>query len=355
MKKRLLKKRSKKVGLAPGTLIFVGRQKVDTASITVLDYDKKTFTETQPKTLDECLTYKKGKTTTWINVDGIHDSETIQAIGKAFGIHQLVLEDIMNTDQRPKIEEFNNYLFIILKMLYISEESQEFTLEQVSLILGDNYVISFQEKPEDTFGAVRERIRGASGRIRESSSDYLVNALIDAIVDNYFSVLERFGDKIEILEETLLKDPNEAAMKEIYHYKREMILIRKAIWPLREVISTLQKTGSFLVREETKIYLRDIHDHTVQIMDIIESFREILSSMMDIYLSTISNRMNAVMKILTIFAVIFIPLTFIVGVYGMNFENMPELKWAWGYPTVWGVMIVVTITMVGYFKRKNWL
>jgi len=286
---------------------------------------------------------------------GLHEVEIIEKLGKQFELHSLILEDILHTEQRPKYEDFDKYIFIVLGMLSFNEEIQAVESEQVSLILGANFVISFQERTGDVFEPIRDRIRNAKGRIRKMGPDYLAYALTDAIVDSYFAILEKVGEKIESMEEELVSDPTEKTLHQIHTMKREMISLRRSVWPLREVISGMQKSESSVIKELTEIYLRDVYDHTIQIIDTIESFRDMVSGMLDIYLSSISNKMNAVMKVLTIIATIFIPLTFVAGIYGMNFEHMPELKWKWAYPGVWVVMLVITGIMLTYFRRKKWL
>ncbi|MGB3477866.1 MAG: magnesium/cobalt transporter CorA [bacterium] len=350
-----IKKRSKKKGLAPGTLVYVGEQKTDRVRISLIDYNETEFQEKEVKKIEECFPFKDKPSVTWINIDGLHDIDLIEKIGKHFGLHPLILEDILNTEQRPKIEDFEKYMFIVLKMIYYNEKENETKAEQVSLILGTNFVISFQEKPGDVFDPLRERIKKAKGRIRKAEADYLLYSLLDSIIDSYFSVLEKFGDRIENLEEMVVTEPKPGSLKAIHELKREMIYLRKSVWPLREVINNFGKAESPLVHKSTNIYLRDIYDHTIQIIDTIETFRDMLSGMHDTYLSSISNRMNEIMKVLTIFAAIFIPLTFIAGVYGMNFQFMPELSWRWGYFGVWGVILAVGLSMLFYFKRKKWL
>jgi len=288
-------------------------------------------------------------------LDGIHQLDNIEKIGEHFKIHPLVLEDIMNTGQRPKMEDFNDYLFIVLKMLSYDEEENETKTEQVSLILSSKFVISFQESEGDVFDPVRERIRSDRGRIRKMGVDYLAYSLIDAIVDNYFMVLEKIGEKIEDIEDELVKNPTPEVLHTIHRLKRELIFLRKSVWPLREVISRLERWESPLIDKSIDIYLRDVYDHTIQVIDALETFRDMLSGMLDIYLSSISNRMNEVMKVLTIIATIFIPLTLISSIYGMNFKYMPELDWFWGYPLVYTVMLAVSAVMLIYFRRKKWL
>jgi len=350
-----IKKASKKAGLPPGTLVHVGEKKTERTRITIIDYDEAQFQEKEAKTIEESFPFKDKPTVTWINIDGIHEVDIVEKIGKHFGMHPLILEDIVNTGQRPKMEDFDDYIFVVLKMLYYDERENRINAEQVSLILGSNFVISFQEEAGDVFNPIRERIRNAKGRIRKMGADYLAYALIDAIVDNYFIILEKIGESIEDMEEELVTNPTPETLQAIHNMKREMIFLRKSVWPLRELVSGLERAESSLIHESTGIYLRDVYDHTIQVIDTIETFRDMISGMLDIYLSSISNKMNEVMKVLTIFAALFIPLTFVAGVYGMNFEFMPELKVRWGYFVVLSLMIAVGAVMIFYFKRKKWL
>lgn len=353
---RQLKGRSKKVGLPPGSLIHIGDRLTDKIKITVFDYDEAHLDEKEINIVGDCRQFKDSPTVTWIHISGIHDIEVLKELGTLFGLHPLTMEDILNTDQRPKMDDFCEYIYIVLKA-FTNHESQnsEFTSEQISIILGPTFVLSFQEKETDLFKSVRERIRAGKGRLRKSGADYLAYALIDTIVDNYFAVLEQFGEKIELLEESLVKNPSTQTLQAIQHLKREMIFLRKSVWPLRETISGLERTECHLMHESTDIYLKDIYDHTIQVIDTIETFRDTLSGILDIYLSSISNRMNEIMKVLTIIATIFMPLTFMAGVYGMNFKYMPELEWHWGYFFIWGIMIAIAISMLVYFRKKRWL
>ncbi|MCP8306545.1 MAG: magnesium/cobalt transporter CorA [archaeon] len=353
--KKIFKKRSKKTGLPPGTLIHIGEKKIEKARITIIDYDEAQFQEKEAKKVEECFPYKDQPTVTWINVDGIHDVEIIEKIGNHFNLHPLLLEDILNTEQRPKMEDFEDYVFFVLKMLYYDEKENKIKVEQISLVLASNFVISFQESEGDVFNPVRERIRNGKGRIRKMGADYLAYALIDAIVDNYFIILEKLGEKIEDIEDELVTHPTSETLHAIHKLKREMIFLRKSVWPLREVVSKLERGESSLIKETTVIYLRDVYDHTIQVIDTIETFRDMLSGMLDMYLSSISNRMNEVMKVLTVIATIFIPLTLIASIYGMNFAYMPELESPWSYPMVLVGMFITGVLMLIYFKRKKWL
>jgi magnesium transporter len=353
---RPIKKRSQKAGLPPGTPIHIGERQSEKTRITLIGYNEQLIEEkeiTQPK---ECVLLKNNSTVTWVNVTGLHQVEVLEELNGCFSLHPLVLEDILNTDQRPKMEDYGGYLYIVLKALFLGKgPGDEVESEQISLILGENFVLSFQEKEGPLFTPIRDRLRNNKGRIRKMGADYLVHAILDAIIDHYFVVLEKLGEQIEFLEEEVVTKPRPATLQATHHLKREMIFLRKAVWPLREVIGSLERGESSLIQESTILYLRDIYDHTIQVIDNIETFRDMLSGMMDIYLSSISNRMNEVMKVLTIIATLFIPLTFIVGLYGMNFKYMPELEWPWGYPLVLILMLAVTIFMMIYFRRKKWI
>ncbi len=344
---------SVKAGMAPGALVHVGERKEEKAKITVIDYNAKKLVE-RKASVNEACKFAKNLEVTWVNVDGLHDIEVIEKIGKAYGLHSLVLEDVLHTDQRPKLDDAGESLFVVVKMLSFNEKNKEIDYEQVSIVFGKNFVLSFQEKEGDIFDPVRKRVRNDKSRVRKAGADYLAYALLDAVVDNYFVVLEKIGEKLEELEEELIAEPSTETLHAIHRLKREMIMLRKSVWPLREVISGMERSDSKLIDKKTLIYLRDLYDHTIQVIDTIETYRDMLSSMLDVYLSSISNKMNAVMKVLTIIATIFIPLTFIAGVYGMNFRNMPELEWGYGYYAVLAVMLTVGIIMLSYFKRKKW-
>ena len=352
---RLYRKATKKPGLPPGTLVHVGENKTEKVRISLIDYDEKNFTEKEVKTVDECFPFKDTPSVTWINIDGIHDLEIIEKLGKRYELHPLILEDIVNTGQRPKFEDFDSLIFVVLKMLYLDPKTKEVTVEQVSLLLGEHFVISFQEKIGDVFDPIRERIRNSKGRIRKMGADYLLYALMDIIVDHYFVILEQIGEEVEEMEEKLIKNPAPQTLRIIQNLKRDMVFLRKSIWPLREVVGGMERAGSPLIKDTTGIYLRDVYDHTIQVIDTVETFRDMVSGMLDIYLSSVSNRMNEIMKVLTVFAVIFIPLTFIAGIYGMNFEYMPELKWKYGYYIVLGIMGLLGVGMLVSFKKRKWL
>ncbi len=352
---RIIKNISKTAGLVPGALIHVGDKKGQKVKISVIDYNETNFQEKAVKETEECFSFKDTLTVTWINVDGIADVGIIEKIGNCFQLHPLILEDIVNAGQRPKLEDFDNYIFIVLKMLYLDDKAKEVKAEQVSLIVGPNFVISFQEKEGDVFDPVRERIRNAKGRIRKMGSDYLAYCLLDAVVDGYYAILETIGETIEGIEGRVLVNPTPKTLQAIHNLKSDIIFLRKSVFPLREVVNRLERAESKLIKKQTAVFLRDVYDHTIQVIDVVESFRDMASSMLDIYLSSISNKMNEVMKILTMIATIFIPITFIAGVYGMNFKYMPELEWRWGYAGVWFIILVIMISMVAYFRRKKWL
>jgi len=352
---RFFKKRTQKIGLPPGTLVHVGEKKVEKTKITIIDYDAEHLEEKIAKTVDECFSFKDKPTVTWINIDGIHEIEIIEKIGTHFDLHPLTLEDIVHTEQRPKMEDFEHYIYVVLRLLIFDEIENEINAEQISIILGSNFIISFQEMEGDVFNHVKDRIRNGKGRIRKMGADYLAYALIDAIVDNYFVILEKLGEKIESIEEELVTNPRPETLQTIHELKREMIFLCKSVWPLREVVNSMERGESSLIQDSTTVYLRDVYDHTIQVIDTIETFRDMLSSMLDIYLSSISNKMNEVMKVLTIIATIFIPLTFIAGIYGMNFRYMPELEWHYGYFTLWIVILIIASLMILYFRKRDWL
>lgn len=317
--KELIYGREKKIGVPPGTLVYTGEKRSWPVKISVINYDEKKFVEKEVKNVEECFRFRDKLKVTWININGIHDTGIIKKIGDHFGIHPLVLEDIITTGQRPKMENFGNHIFIVLQMLYYDEIHGEINSEQLSLILGQNYVISFQETKKDALFIIKDRIRKAGGRVKSMGADYLAYILMDIIVDDYFVILEKLGEKMEYLEEELIANPQTKTLRETYGLNRKILFLRRAVWPLRQVISNLGRSESVLINKKTSVFLGDLYDHTIQIVDTIETYRHIISGMLEIYLSGISNRMTEVMKVLTVIATIFIPLTFIAGVYGMNF------------------------------------
>ncbi len=344
------------LGQIPGKIVYTGDKSDSQLFLEIFDYTSTTFIEKELEHIEEAFGFSETTPVTWINVDGINHTEAITKIGNHYKLHPLVLEDIANTQQRPKIEDYDDYLFVVLKMLSFDKD-EKLHMEHTSLILGKNYVVCFQEDEGDVFDPIRERLRTEKGRIRTMGADYLLYALMDAIVDNYFNLMEGIGDKIEDLEDRLFtKNADDNTITtEIQELKREILKIRKAVFPLREVLNRLEKIEHPLITEKTQFYIRDLYDHIIQISENIEISREMIWGLMDMYMTTISNKMNEVMKVLTIIASIFIPLTFLAGIYGMNFENIPELKYRFGYHILWGVMIVIFVSLLIYFKRKKWL
>jgi magnesium transporter len=352
---KLIKKSSKKAGLPPGTLVHIGEKKTEKTRVVVVEYDGHDFQEKELKNFDDCYLFPKESAVTWVNVIGIQQVEVLEKLGTCFVVHPLALEDILNTEQRPKVEDYGEDLFIVVKLISYDDKRDEVEAEQISLILRPHALLSFQEKEGDDFAAVKERLRGGKGRLRKMGADYLAYTLLDIVVDQYFVVLEKLGERIEVLEGKLLTDPSTSTLQKIQNLKREMLLLRKWVWPLREVISSLERGEFPGIQASSRVYFRDVYDHTIQVMDSIEIYRDMLSGMLDIYLSSLNNRMSAVMKVLTIIATIFMPLTFLAGVYGMNFKHMPELDWPWGYPLVLMIMAVVAVLMLTLFRRKKWL
>jgi magnesium transporter len=350
---KLVQKRSRKTGLPPGTLVHIGEKKTDKVTITVFNYAGTRCDERQDLSLD-ALAPPIDESVTWVDVGGVHKMEVLESFGKQFKLHPLLLEDIANTDQRPKLDDYETYLFLVMKMLSVTDR-QDIVVEQVSLVLGRNFVLSFQENGTDVFKPVRDRLRGGKGRLRQSGADYLLYTLVDAIVDQYFAVLEVLGEKIEALQDLVVSDPKPETLRQMHALKRQLLFLRRAVWPLREATNNLSRSECPPLQESTKVFFRDVYDHVVQIVDTVETLREMVSASLDIYLSSISYRLNAVMKVLTIITTIFMPLTFIVGVYGMNFEHMPELRWKWGYPAVWALMVLVGVGMLLLFRKKRWL
>jgi len=346
----------KKVGLPAGSLVYTGEQALGKVDVTLIDYDELTFEERPLQSVDECVVYRVKPTATWINVDGVHNPAMLEKIGECFGLHRLVTEDLMNVVQRPKVEDHGEYLFIVLKMLTFDEKENRIVPEQVSLIVGDNFLLSFQEGVKgDVFPLIRDRLRAGRGKIRKMGVDYLAYSLLDALVDGYFVILEKLGERIDLLEEELISKPGRPIVEQLYQLKRELLFLHKAVWPLREVVSSLVRRESPLIREATAPYMRDVYDHVVQAIDSVEIYRDMLSTMLDLYLSSVSIRMNEIMKVLTIIATIFMPLTFLAGVYGMNFKYMPELDWKYGYLFAWTIMVAIGVVMGLYFKRKKWM
>lgn len=345
---------SKTLNQVPGTMTYVGNKESTETKLDVIDYNELNYERFSSTSPEDAFKFVDEDRITWFNIDGLNNVEEIEKLGDYYELHPLVMEDIVNTGQRPKIEEYKDYLFIVAKMLYYKNGDLE--NEHISLIVGKNYVLSFQESNGDVFDPVRERIEFSKGRIRSRSADYLMFALLDAIIDNYFLVIDDMSDRIETLEASLFTaEPSDNITYEIQELKRNILRIRRAVFPLREVIGRLEKIETPLIEEQTVNFIRDLHDHIIQIVENIDIYREMIWGLMDMYMTTISNKMNEVMKVLTIMASIFIPLTFIAGIYGMNFEFMPELQWKYSYFVLWGIMIIIFLAMLYYFKRKKWL
>lgn len=345
---------ARKAGLPPGALLHVGRRYAEDMRMTILDYDGETARERDAGGAEGLQARPDKAAVTWISVTGLHDVGVVEKVGAVFGIHPLVLEDILTTNQRPKLEDYSDYLYVVLRSVAMDSAGQ-LAGEQVSLIVGDGYVVSFQESDRDLFRHVRERINSGKGRIRREGADYLAYSLIDAIVDNYFVILEATGERLEDLEEGLVDRPDHKILAEIHAVKQEMLHFRKALWPLREVIGTLSRGETPLIKATTLPYIRDVYDHTIEVIDTLETYRDIVSGFLDIYLSGVSNRLNRIMKVLTLISTVFMPLTFISGVYGMNFKYIPGLEQEWGFFAVVAVMLFVGLAMVQYFRTRDWL
>jgi len=352
---RLVRRVVARPGAPPGTLVHTGERKVETVSIHILDFGPDGCTEREVDSVEECFPFRDRRSVTWINVTGLHDPSVVEQLGTHFGLHPLVLEDILTVGQRPKVEDHEEYLFLELHMLRIDPSTRLVQEEQLSLAVGDGWVLTFQERPGDVLEPVRERLRSGKGRIRSRGADYLAYALVDAVVDSYFGVLESIGNQVEELEEAAMDHPDSATMHQIHDLRREMIMVRKSVWPVRDLLASLLRIEIRTIQPDTRPYLRDVYDHTIQLIDTVENLRDLVSGLMELYLSTVSNRTNEVMKVLTIIATIFIPLTFLAGVYGMNFRHMPELEVWWAYPALWVVMIGVAVAMLAFFRRRGWL
>jgi magnesium transporter len=349
----IVNKESQKTGLSPGTLVHIGVKPPESVKMTVIEYQESFFCEKEIAAVGEAAV--NGKTTvTWLNIDGL-DAPLVEQAGNLFGLHPLMQEDILNTSQRPKCDDYGEQLFWVVKMPKLNLKTARVDLEQVSLVLGSNYLLSIQENVGDVFGAVRERLRSGKGKIRRLGADYLAYALMDTITDNYFLILETWDNRIEQLEEELMVNPTQSTLRKIHHLKRELLFLRRAIWPLREALSIMDRNDSDLIKESTGVFIRDLYDHTIRIVETVETFQEMLSGMLDIYLSNVSNKTNEVMKVLTVISTIFIPLTFLSGIYGMNFTYMPELHWPGSYFVLLLVMLGIALGMIRYFKRKKWL
>ena len=349
------RKHTKGAGLSPGTLVYTGEQRQEQVAISLFDYTGERLDEKQVYRIEECAALRSSPTTTWINIDGVHDVALIQKTGECFGIHPLVLEDIVNTDQRPKVEDYDQYLYIVLKMVEFDPQSDFLKYEQLSLIVAERFLLSLQEEKGDIFTPIRQRIRNPQGRIRSRSSDYLAYVLIDSVVDHYFLVVDYLEHKISALDEKLSGKPPANIFEEIHLLKREILHFRKCVSPLREVLHELGNEDVSVITDQTRIFLRDVHDHTVHVVELIDIQRDTLTSMAEFYLSRLNSKMNEVMKTLTIISSIFIPLTFIVGVYGMNFRYLPELEWQYGYALIWGIMLTIVASLLMWFRHREWI
>ncbi len=345
------KRRSIKAGLPPGSLIHIGKKAVDAVDISVITYDANECKEFKNISIEKAMILDSKPTYTWINVIGLDDVKVIEDIGNKFAIHPLTLEDILNTDQRPKIDFYDDYIFFILDILYYDLSNNSLDIDQLSVILKNDLLITFEEKSNSLLNPLRERIKFINSPIRKQSIDYLMYSVLDTVVDSYFSLLEKIGDQIEYVEDLLIKEPNRSNLQAAVNLRNQVRIARKTLWPVREVVASLDRNGSSLVRQTTHIYLRDVYDHVVQIMDNIGNYMDIMAEMMDLYLSGVGNRTNQSMKLLTFVATIFIPLTFVTGIYGMNFEKMPGLEWEWGFPITMVVMGLIAVIMIFFFKK----
>ncbi len=345
---------SEKAGLPPGTLVHVGREPEAEGCITLINYSADHFEERTVQSIDEVLRSRDSGGTTWVHFEGLAIIEMMEAIGKHFGVHPLVLEDILNTHQRPKFEEFDEYLFIVLKTL-TCDQSLKVHHEQISILMFGKMLFTFREKQDLLFNALKLRLASSKSRIRTLGTDYLTYAIMDTVVDQYFSLTDTLEEAIEVIEIKLLDSPKTPTFAKIQLLKRELVFIRKAITPLREVLLAMQRSETGLIQEKTVPYFRDVFDHTLRVIDTMDSYRDLINGMLDIYLSSVNNRMNEIMKVLTVFATIFIPLTFLVGIYGMNFEHMPELHWKWSYPILWGFFFLIPAAILTWFWKKKWL
>ncbi len=351
------RKRTRRKRMVQDRVVAEGAKRQTESRITLMDYDAQQYQEKILGDIQEAFPFKDTSSVTWINIDGVHRTDIVEAVGKHFNLHPLVLEDIVIVGQRPKTEDFDDHIFVLVKMLRYNAKEHVVLFEQISLIVGSNYVISFQETVGgDVFDGVRNRIRTGKGRIRKMGADYLAYALIDAIVDNYFVVLEQVGERVEELEEAIVTDPDQHIANYVHSLKREITVLRKSVWPMREVVATLQRTENDLIQESTKIFLRDVYDHTIQTVDTMEVYRDMVAGIMDLYLSSLSHKMNSAMKVLTVIATIFMPLGFIASVFGMNFENFPEIHMDWMYPFgFWAIILLVSGTMLYLFKINKWI
>jgi len=355
-RRRILKQSAAKAGLPPGSMVYVGEDKPPHATrISIIDYDEHGVREREINRVEECLQFTDKASVTWINVDAIQEPGLVETFGKVLGFHPLMLEDILNTDQRPKIEDHGGYLYIVLKMLEWKPATGEIDIEQLSLVVGPNFVISFQERPGDFFDPLRSRIRDAVGRARKLGADFLAYSLLDLVIDHYFIVIDRLGERIEQVDDEVITRASPQTLEAIHNLKRELVFVRKAVWPMKDVITSLRHLDTPLIAKSTGIFLRDLQDHIVQVIEGVDTFQNLVSDTLDTYLSTVSNRTNTVMKVLAVFSAVFMPLTFITGIFGMNFRDMPPLEWSWGFPGTLIAMGAIGVLMVIFFKNRRWL
>ncbi len=355
MKKPARKLRSQKIGMAPGSLIHVGERRTDRPHITLFEFDADTLLEKRFKSVGESREHARGAGTLWLNVHGLHEPEVMAEIGRRFGLHPLVLEDILNTDQRPKVDDYGDYLYIVARFFDYDTATGAIGSDQVSIVLGEDYVLTFQERPTGTFDPVRERLRGDKGQMRKLGADHLAYSLLDTLVDRYFAVLEQFTERTEALEDRLLLQATPALLREVHEIKRETLMLRRAIWPLREVINSLTRADQRFFKPATQPYLRDIYDHTVHVIESLEGIRDLIAGMQDIYLSSMSNRVNQEVRVLTVIATLFMPAALIAGIFGMNFKSMPLLEDHAGFLIALSMMGTIALVMVTIFWRRHWL
>ena len=352
---RLFKRHRARPGQPPGTLLYDREPRVDKVSIRVMDYSPEACTVRTTTDVEDTFRLRDSRTVSWIDVEGLHDTDLLNRFGAHFGMHPLVLEDILNTHQRPKFEEYDEYVYLVVRMLAPGVNGGELHSEQVSLILAPRFVVTFQEVPGDVFDPLRKRIDLGKGRLRRMGTDYLVYALIDLIVDNYFLVLEGIAERIEHVEQTITEDPQPEDLSRVHQLRRELVYMRRNVWPLRDVVIALERSETEVVSDDVRVYVRDLHDHVVQVIESMENFRDVLSSLHDLYTSGISNRTNEVIRVLTIISTIFVPLTFLAGVYGMNFDILPELHWRWGYVSFWVVSLALVGGLIGFLRTRRWI
>lgn len=352
---RLYKRHLTPPGQPPGTLHYDRTPRVDNVSIQVMDYGPEACQVRTTTDVEDTFRLRDSDTVSWIDVEGLHDTELLNRFGTHFGLHPLVLEDILNTHQRPKLEEYDDYLYLVVRMLAPGANDDGLHSEQVSVILGKRFVITFQEIPGDVFDPVRKRIDAGKGRVRRMGTDYLVYTLIDSIVDNYFLVLEKLAGRIEQVEDSITAGPQPEDLAHVHQLRRELVYLRRTVWPLRDVVVELERSETDMVSDDVRVYIRDLHDHVVQVIESMENFRDVLASLQDLYVSSIGQRTNEVIRVLTIISTIFVPLTFLAGVYGMNFDRIPELHWRWGYLGFWGASVVVAIGLVFFLRSRRWI